>query len=170
MFIQKTETALSQTEKPVIGAAEARVFAQNMRRQRARKHMFQNQLAEASGLDLATINQIENLGLTTDRDPRLSSLVAIARALETTLLDMFTGTVSAGSDPPEYLTYSDWFWSKLRYSLEDVNGGLLDLDEPRLRRAFDGFLAVVKPEKEFEQSERESIWNDRYRVLNQWRK
>jgi transcriptional regulator with XRE-family HTH domain len=169
MSIQKLE-GIPLGNKPVVGTAEARVFAQNMRRQRMRKHITQKQVAEASGIDLATINQIENLGLTTDRDPRLSSLAAIARALETTLLDMFTGTVSVGGDLAQYLTYSDWFWSKLRYSLEDVNGGLLDLDEPRLRRAFDGFLAVVKPEKEFEQSEKESIWSDRYRVLNGWRK
>jgi transcriptional regulator with XRE-family HTH domain len=58
----------------------SRVFAANMRRARQRRGLSQERLAYACGLHRTEISLLER----GERDPRLSTVVRLARALECT--------------------------------------------------------------------------------------
>lgn len=60
------------------------VLAQNMREQRRRRGMSQEALAQASGIHSSEVSRIER-GV---REPRLSTLVHLARALQVTPSDL----------------------------------------------------------------------------------
>jgi transcriptional regulator with XRE-family HTH domain len=132
-----------------------------MRRLRVEKRITQKELADASGVDLATINQIENIDRNVDRDPRISSLSAIAHALRVMLADMFQSTTGDSVEFGAYLTFSEWFWHELDNELKVLGSKELYSEEQKLRRAFDGFLVMAKPARDFTDEEKERIWNDR---------
>jgi transcriptional regulator with XRE-family HTH domain len=145
---------------------EVRVFARNMKRCRVERNMTQLDVAKGSGVDLATINQLENAGLSSDRDPRLSSLSGVARALGVSLSELFTPqpTSQDSNEPPSYLTFSEWFWAKLQMCLRLLNAGRVFSDEPSLRRIFEDMLVVAQSDKKFTEQQRELIWNDRPKI------
>lgn len=60
------------------------VLAQNLREQRRRRGMTQQALAHASGIHASEISRIERGA----REPRLSTLVRLARALRVTPSDL----------------------------------------------------------------------------------
>lgn len=151
----------NNNEKSQRGTREMRIFARNMRYYRERKKLTQKEIADSSEIDLATVNQMENVGLSVTRDPRLSSLVSVANALSIPLLEMFRDRAYLHEEVPPYLTFSEWFWVKLIECIEILNRGRVIHDEATLRHAFEGFLAVVRPDREFTQQEKELIWNDR---------
>lgn len=141
------------------------VFAQNMKRQRMKQHITQKQLAEVCGIDLATINQIENIRYSSDRNPRISSLSAVARALGVSLSEMFQDTAAGEAKTPSYLTFSAWLWDKFDDCVKRLDNENLYSKEQELRRAFEGFLLFAKPDRNFSDPEKESIWNDRQHWL-----
>ncbi len=63
----------------------AQRFGSRVRKLREQKKMSQLDLAQKAGLDLTTINEIEN----GSRDPMLKTIWRIARALEVKLSDLF---------------------------------------------------------------------------------
>ncbi|TCD48099.1 XRE family transcriptional regulator [Chlorobium sp. N1] len=65
---------------------DLRLLAGNVRRLRARRRFSQKELAEAAGLSLPAIKNLE----LQKSEPRMSSLQAIARALRVPLHDLFT--------------------------------------------------------------------------------
>lgn len=144
---------------------DIQIFARNMRRLRVEKRIMQKQLADASRLDLATINQMENIGLSVDRSPRVSSLSAVAQALGVTLADMFRDTAEEQAKTPSYLTFSAWLWDKFDDCVKRLDNENLYSKEQELRRAYDGFLLFAKPDRNFSDPEKESIWNDRQHWL-----
>ena len=149
-----------------IARIDIKVFARNMRRYRAKRRMTQKELADSSGVDLATINQMENIGVSVNRDPRVSSLSAVANALGVTLAEMFQGTAEEPGELSSYLTLSEWFWDKFRRG-QRIEGATVPVEVSLLRRAFEGFLAFVKPDREFTEREKELIWNDRPNIYRQ---
>jgi transcriptional regulator with XRE-family HTH domain len=54
------------------------IFAQNLRRERLRAGLSQEELGFGSDLDVSEISKLER----STRDPRLATIVRIARALE----------------------------------------------------------------------------------------
>ena len=70
---------------------EVEAFAANVRRVRLAKKLSQSQVAERSGIHVTEVSRIER-GL---RDPRLSTVVRLARAL-----GIKPGTLLEGLDEP----------------------------------------------------------------------
>jgi len=68
-----------------------RVFAANLRRERLRQGKSMRGLAEKAGMYASEISRLER-GL---RDPRLSTMLRIAMALEVSLVDLLTTTQSS---------------------------------------------------------------------------
>lgn len=64
---------------PAEHAEGVRAFARNVRTYRARRGLSQSQVSKRSGIHVTEVSRIER-GL---RDPRMSTLVRLARALET---------------------------------------------------------------------------------------
>lgn len=60
-------------------------FGQKVRKLREQKKMSQLELAQKAGLDLTTINEIEN----GNRDPMLKTIWKIANALSISLAQLF---------------------------------------------------------------------------------
>lgn len=60
------------------------MLARNLREQRRRQGMTQQSLAHASGIHVSEISRIERGA----REPRLSTLVCLARALDVTPSDL----------------------------------------------------------------------------------
>jgi transcriptional regulator with XRE-family HTH domain len=54
------------------------IFAANLRRERLRRKLSQEALGEASDLDMSEISRLERA----HRDPRLATIVKLARALK----------------------------------------------------------------------------------------
>ncbi len=67
--------------------APSKVFAENMRRARVRRGLSQERLAFACRLHRTEISLLER----GDRDPRLSTVVRLARALECTASSLLEG-------------------------------------------------------------------------------
>ena len=65
---------------------DQQILAQNIRRLRVGRNFSQKALAEASGLSLPAIKNLESA----KTEPRISSLEAIARALDTKFQELFT--------------------------------------------------------------------------------
>ena len=59
-------------------------FGERLRKLREAHGLSRDQLAERSGITMPGIRAIENLG----REPRLGTLVALAKALEMTVSDL----------------------------------------------------------------------------------
>jgi transcriptional regulator with XRE-family HTH domain len=66
-------------------SAASRVFATNLRRERRRQCRSMRGLAEAAGMHASEISRLER-GL---RDPRLSTMLRVAMALEVPLVSLF---------------------------------------------------------------------------------
>jgi len=60
-------------------------FGQRVRKLRTEKRMSQLQLSQESGLDLTTINEIEN----GNREPMLRTISRIAKAFNITISEIF---------------------------------------------------------------------------------
>jgi transcriptional regulator with XRE-family HTH domain len=72
------------------------IVGANVRRARQHARLTQEQLAHATGLPRATLVRIEK----GHREPRVSTLLAIAVALETPLARLLGGLPEAASDAP----------------------------------------------------------------------
>jgi transcriptional regulator with XRE-family HTH domain len=66
---------------------EIAIFARNVASARAQKHLSQTQVSSRSGIHVTEVSRIER-GL---RDPRLSTLLRLARALEVPLARLLEG-------------------------------------------------------------------------------
>jgi transcriptional regulator with XRE-family HTH domain len=66
---------------------EIATFARNAATARARLHLSQTQVSSRSGIHVTEVSRIER-GL---RDPRLSTLIRLARALEVDLAGLLEG-------------------------------------------------------------------------------
>ncbi len=66
---------------------EIAIFASNVASTRAQKHLSQTQVSSRSGIHVTEVSRIER-GL---RDPRLSTLLRLARALEVPLARLLEG-------------------------------------------------------------------------------
>ena len=66
---------------------EIAIFARNVATTRARLHLSQSQVSARSGIHVTEVSRIER-GL---RDPRLSTLVRLARGLGVDLAQLFEG-------------------------------------------------------------------------------
>jgi transcriptional regulator with XRE-family HTH domain len=62
-------------------------FADNVRELRERRHMTQEQLAEAAGLHLNTISKLENK----HREPKVTAIAKLAKGLDVPLGPLFEG-------------------------------------------------------------------------------
>jgi transcriptional regulator with XRE-family HTH domain len=69
---------------------EIAIFARNVASTRAQKHLSQTQVSSRSGIHVTEVSRIER-GL---RDPRLSTLLRLARALEVPLARLLEGVSS----------------------------------------------------------------------------
>lgn len=63
------------------------LFARNLRRERHRRGLSQEDVAHASGLHSTEISRLERAA----REPRLSTIVRLARALEIRPTDLLDG-------------------------------------------------------------------------------
>lgn len=62
-------------------------FGANLRRHRSRQGLSQEQLAQRCGIHLSEISRLER----TERDPRLSTIVKVARGLGITASELLKG-------------------------------------------------------------------------------
>jgi transcriptional regulator with XRE-family HTH domain len=65
-----------------------RVFGANLAYERKRRALSMNALAKLAGTHASEISRLEH----GQRDPRLSTMVRVARALEIPLVDLLRGT------------------------------------------------------------------------------
>ena len=63
------------------------VFAQNVSRARKQKHLTQEEISNRSGIHVTEVSRIER-GL---RDPRVTTLIRLAHALEVSPADLLRG-------------------------------------------------------------------------------
>ncbi len=137
---------------------DAEVFAQNVRKLRQLRRMNQEELAKKAGINLTTMNQIENIGSELGRAPLLSTLSSVAKALEVPISSLFVGGTE---DRKGYLHFSAWAWSKFLDVSDSLNLVKILNDENLLRRQFEGFLVFLRPGQTFSPEDKELIWMDR---------
>jgi transcriptional regulator with XRE-family HTH domain len=137
-----------------------RIIGSNIRRVSKLSGLTALEISKRAGVHAATISQFKN---STDPNPSLDTLVSLADALGVGLKDLLFEE-SLGEEPkitiaelPKYLTLSEWLWEKLY----DAIPGWEQLDEKDLRRRFEAFLFVVRPDLEFTSQQKEIIWRER---------
>jgi hypothetical protein len=97
-------------------------------------------------------------------NPQLGTLVRLAQSLSVDLrelLSMEGSSSQAGDDRSvPYLTFSEWFWASFKRA-SSVLGEDWENPPEQMRRQFELFLKLVRPEGDLTSAQIESIWEDR---------